>query len=287
MTEAWVDSHIHLIDRKRLKYSWLDRVSDEWSGILGDYSPLMRDFAAGDFLAAALPEGLAKIVHVEAAFGSEPVAETEWLQTEADSIGIPMAIIGRADLASEGVGALLDRHMAFPAFRGVRMLWGLGTAPADEFRRGFAELVDRDLIFEEPATFDQFSALARLAGDFPSARIILGHCGMPLARDAAYLDDWRRALGDLARQPNVACKISGLAMTDHSWTFDRMKVVTDAVIDAFGAERTFMGSNWPVESLYFNSYGELVSTFRDLIADRDAGERAALMSGTASRIFRI
>ena len=287
MAEAWVDSHIHLIDRSRLHYSWLDAVSDEWAAIMGDYSPLMRDFVAEDFLETALPEGLTKLVHVEAAFGAEPVAETEWLQGEADRIGIPMAIVGRADLAGSDVGALLDRHLAFPAFRGVRMLWGLANAPPDEFRRGFAALVDRDLIFEEPATFEQFPALAKLASDFPSARIVLGHCGLPLARDAGYLDEWRRALGELAKQPNVACKISGLAMTDHRWTFDHLKSVTDAVIDVFGAERTFMGSNWPVESLYFETYGRLIDTYRDLVADYSTDERQALMSGTASRIFKI
>ncbi len=287
MVEPWVDTHIHLIDRSRLHYSWLDAVSDEWAAIMGDYSPLMRDFPPGEFLAAALPEGVAKLVHVEAAFGAEPVAETEWLQGEADRIGIPMAIIGRADLTRFDAGALLDRHMAFPAFRGVRMLWGLANAPADEFRRGFAALVDRDLIFEEPATFEQFAALGALAADFPLAHIVLGHCGLPLGRDPAYLDQWRRALGDLAKRPNVSCKISGLAMTDHRWTFEHMKAVVDAVIDAFGVDRAFMGSNWPVESLYFQSYGELVATFRELIADRSTDERRALMSDTASRIFRI
>ncbi|MGV7121296.1 amidohydrolase family protein [Sphingopyxis sp. 550A] len=287
MAEPWVDSHIHLIDRSRLHYSWLDGVSEEWEAILGDYSPIIRDFPAEEFLKAALPEGLTKLVHVEAAFGAEPVAETRWLQGEAERLGLPMAIVGRADLADPDVGALLDRHLAYPAFRGVRMLWGLANAPADDFRRGFSALVDRDLIFEEPATFEQFALLGELAGDFPSARIILGHCGLPLSREAGDIEAWRRALGGLAKHPNISCKISGLAMTDHRWTFDRMKTVTDAVIEEFGVERSFMGSNWPVESLYFSTYGELIAVLRDLISDRSSDERRAIMSDTASKIFRI
>lgn len=287
MAEAWVDSHIHLIDRSRLKYSWLDEVSDEWRAILGNYRPLIRDFSAEQFLEAALPEGLTKLVHVEAAFGAEPVSETAWLQAEAERTGISMAIVGRADLAAPDAAAVLDGHLAFPAFRGVRMLWGLANASPEAFRRGFSALVDRDLIFEEPATYEQFPLLEQLAADFPSARIVLGHCGLPLSRDTDYIASWRQALSGLARHPNIMCKISGLAMTDHHWTRDHMKIVVDTVIDLFGAERAFLGSNWPVESLYFRSYGDLIATFRDLISDRSAEERQALMSRTASRIYAI
>lgn len=74
MTEGGVDSHIHLIDQKLLYYSWLNQMSDEGSAIMGDYTPLMRDSPVDEFLATARPEGLTKLVHVEAAFGSHAIA---------------------------------------------------------------------------------------------------------------------------------------------------------------------------------------------------------------------
>lgn len=212
------------------------------------------------------PSGVTKLVHAEAAFGSDPAAESAWLQGLADLGRIPIAIIGHADLGAPDAAATLDRQCENANFRGIRMLWGSAGAESPSLRAGFKALVDRELCFEEPFAWENVEGLSALAGAFPAGRIVAGHCGMPMKRDAEGLAAWRAAMRLLGQYDNVYCKISGVHMTDHHWTFDSVKAIVETCIEIFGPGRCFFGSNWPVDSLYG-------VTFVDLIDDTGGSSR--------------
>jgi predicted TIM-barrel fold metal-dependent hydrolase len=57
-------------------------------------------------------------------------------------------------------------------------------------------------------------------------------------------------------------------------------------IEAFGPERSFFGTNWPVDRLY-SSYGDVLDAYEEIIADFSPAEQEALFSKNAERIFRI
>jgi predicted TIM-barrel fold metal-dependent hydrolase len=57
-------------------------------------------------------------------------------------------------------------------------------------------------------------------------------------------------------------------------------------IEAFGIERTFFGTNWPVDRL-FSSYGDVLEAYAQLIAEFTPAEQAAMFSGNARRVFRV
>ena len=57
-------------------------------------------------------------------------------------------------------------------------------------------------------------------------------------------------------------------------------------IDAWGVERSFFGTNWPVDRL-FSSYTDVIQAYRQIIADFSHDEQVALFSGNADRIFRL
>ena len=57
-------------------------------------------------------------------------------------------------------------------------------------------------------------------------------------------------------------------------------------IETFGVERSFFGTNWPVDRLY-SSYGDVLDAFEEIIKGFSPDERVALFSGNAERIFRI
>ena len=90
----------------------------------------------------------------------------------------------------------------------------------------------------------------------------------------------------LAGGSNVVCKISGLGMCDNAWTLDSIRPWVLSCIEAFGVERSFFGSNWPVDRLY-SSYGDVVDAYATIIEDFTAQEQAALFHANAERIFRI
>ena len=62
--------------------------------------------------------------------------------------------------------------------------------------------------------------------------------------------------------------------------------VIDATIDAFGPERTMIGSNFPVDRQTAN-YSVLWNAYKRATAHYRPAERQALFAGTASRIYRI
>ncbi len=70
----------------------------------------------------------------------------------------------------------------------------------------------------------------------------------------------------LAGPDNTVVKISGLGMVDHRWTVESLRPWVLECIDAWGVERSFFGTNWPVDRLY-SSYGDLVDAYRELVSD--------------------
>ena len=90
----------------------------------------------------------------------------------------------------------------------------------------------------------------------------------------------------LAALDNTVVKISGLGMCDHRWTVDSIRPWVLECIEAWGVERSFFGTNWPVDRL-FSSYTDVVQAYREIIADFSRDEQIALFSGNADRIFRL
>lgn len=284
----WVDAHAHFIYRKELTYSWLEKIESPWTDFLGDYKKItIGDYTLEDYLAEAMPTGVSKIVHTEAAFGATPFAETKLLQKLADLRKIPIGIVAHANLELPDSEAELDHQLEYKNFRGVRQLWGAAKAEDHAFRKGFSALVKRGLSFEDPALWENFHGLARLARDFPDAKIVVGHCGMPLRRDPEYIENWRRELKKLAQHENVVCKISGLRMTEHNWTFDSVKSIAQTCIDLFTPKRCFFASNWPVDSLYRGNFKDMLEGFRTIIDPYSRSEKQEMLHDNASSFYNI
>ena len=285
---AFVDAHHHLWDLKNLYYAWLTDKFYEGHPV-GDYTPLMKNYLVEDLKRDGKPVNLVKSVHIETCDGeTDTIKETAWLQQVADRTGMPNGIIARVDLLSPDAGAELDRHMAHRNFRGVRMLsfMGLDFLEAPEFLRGFDELQKRDLIYDMDADWPQMGQARRLAERFPRSTIILGHCGFPKKRTVEYFHKWREAISDLARAPNVACKISGLGMIDHNWSIDSIRPWVETCIKAFGVNRCIFATNWPVNSL-FSDYPTVVNAYREIVKDLDPADQRKLFRSNAEGYYRI
>ena len=129
-------------------------------------------------------------------------------------------------------------------------------------------------------------AAAELASRHPDTPMILNHTGMPADRDAAGLQAWRTGMQALAQQPNVAVKISGLAMLDWQWTIESLRPFVLQTLDIFGTERCLFASNFPVDRL-FGSFARQYGAYQSLTATLSPTERAQLFASNAERIYRI
>src|SRR5581483_3491191 len=224
---------------------WLhpeEPVPDAVTSLLGDVAPLRRSYRLDDYLADALPANVVKSVHVEVERHDDPLAETRWLQSLADEHGFPHGIVAYAPLEDPAVGELLQEHVRFPNVRGIRQVLNYEDEPALRFtsrpllrdpawRRGFSLLASRGLSFDLHVWPSQLAEAAALAREFPETQVVLDHAGVPRERDEAGLAAWRRGLAELAGQPNVAAKVSGLGMVDHTWTLESIRPLVTGVLE--------------------------------------------------------
>jgi len=295
-----VDAHHHLWDLEAHRYPWL---SPETRHPAGDLTPICRSYRLADFLEDARDQELVKSVHVQAEIDrADPVRETAWLQRVADdpaSGGFPHAIVAFADLADPEVEAVLEAHARYPNVRGIRFLLNYeedaplycATTRGDwltdpQWRQGYALLEKYRLSFDLQIFWQQMADALDLASAFPNIQLILNHTGLPRSREPDYVANWRQGMRTLATAPNVAAKISGLAMFHHNWTPEVIRPFVLDTIEIFGPERCLFASNFPVDRLQ-SSYDALWQAFDQITADFSEPERRMLFHDNAIRYYRL
>lgn len=284
----FVDTHFHLHDTKhpKLRYGWLE--PDAVHGFLPDTDPLKAQrYRIKDYLAEIRFSNVPKAIHVQAAVDTpDPVAETEWLQAFADESGYPQGIVAECHLAKPDAAQVLDRHLRYANVRGVRN-FGEGRYLVDAaWRRGFAELAPRKLVSCIDTRVELAGDLLDLAQAFPDTTICVDHCAVPMKRDDASFRQWRAAMNEMAKAPNVTMKISGLGMCDPRWTVQSIRPYVMGSIEAFGVDRVVFGTNWPVDRM-FSSYPDLINAYAAIIAGFTRQEQTAMFSRNAEKLFRI
>jgi len=291
-----IDPHFHIWDLDKHYYPWLsDGVKPS---AFGDYGAINKTYLIQDFLADAKNQNLVKAVHLDVGYDPrDPAGETRWLQQVADVHGFPHGIVGYADLCKADVGDLLDEHMSYANFRGIRQSMNYHPDAAKtylpepeisrtrQWRRGFTELARRGLSFDLQIYYWQMEEFLELARAFPDVQIILNHTGMQID-GIDHFEPWRSNLRLLAQAPNIACKISGLGMGDWTWTTQSIRPYVEEAIAAFGIERCMFASNFPVDKL-FGSYDKVMDAFKSITAAYSVSEIRALFHDNAARFYRL
>ncbi len=167
------------------------------------------------------------------------------------------------------------------------------------------------MLHEHGLSFDtwllepQLPDLIDLARAFPETTIVLDHVGTPLGvgvyegKREERFPIWRANIETLARCKNVVVKLGGLAMpfAAFPWSYTNRprsseelasawKPYIDTCIQAFGPERAMFESNFPVDG-YTCGYDVLWNALKRTASGYSAGEKAAMFSGTATRVYRL
>lgn len=283
----FVDGHVHFWNLRHpdVSYEWLG--PDTTHPMIGDIDGLkIQRFAAEEFSAQSRFQNVTKAVHIGVSTNADPVIETRWLQSVADESGFPQGIVARCDLASLDAGETLLRHLESPNMRGVRDHGQPGSFDDPAWRRGYALLGDHDLVFCHEVGLDRMPAAVELVKAFPDVMFSLDHTSMPQSLDRDYFEQWRAAVQSMAAMPNAVMKVSAFGQWGRRWTLESVEPWVSACIEAFGTERTYFGTNFPVDGL-FASYSDIVSAFRSLVAGYGESEQRALLAGNAERIYRL
>jgi predicted TIM-barrel fold metal-dependent hydrolase len=295
-----IDAHHHLCHLSAASYPWLE--GPRVARYHGNDVSLRRDYLLDDYRADAaeldaLGARLVGSVHVENGAG-DPLWESRWIDTLIADNDIPSVQVVKVDLSSPNALTMLTTHAKLRSVRGVRDILNWHSDPVYTHRgradlltdptwlAGLASLREFAFSFDLQVFPDQLPQAAALAADNADIAFVLDHAGMPIDRDTAALDQWKRDLTAVAARPNTTVKISALGTNDHTWTTDSIRRIVLDTIDTFGPSRCMFASNFPVDGLY-STFRRLFEAFDTITTALTTSERAELFAGTARRFYRI
>ncbi len=280
--KGYVDAHVHL---------WDLAVRDQpWTRAPG-FARIRRSFCVEDL------EPVARAAEVTAAVLVQSVAdeqETVELLALADRHELVAAVVGWVDLTAPDVADRLAALGEGPGGGHLKAVRHSVQGESDprwlcraEVRRGLRAVAVAGLAYDLLVGPEQLAAAAEAAAGLPDLRFVLDHLGKPpIARGPA--EPWARELRELARNSNVSAKLSGL-LTEaplKSRSTAGLRFFADTALGAFGPDRLMAGSDWPV-CLLAAGYAATVGTVHGLVADLSARERAAVLAGTATHVYRL
>jgi L-fuconolactonase len=277
-----VDAHHHLWDPGARDYPWM---TDE-------LAPIRRRFGPEDLAPLLAAAGVDATVVVQAV---SSVEETRELLAIAAATDFVAGVVGWVDLADPDVAATLADLRAGPGgdrLVGVRHQVHDEPDPAwllrPEVQRGIAAVGAAGLVYDLLVRSRELPGALETARQRPEVRFVIDHLAKP--RIAAGPDDpaWAAAMAPFSDLGNVDCKLSGM-VTEADWRAWRpadLRPYVDRVVGWFGPDRCLFGSDWPV-CLLAGTYGQVYDALAEAIADLEAAARAAIMGGTAARVYGL
>ncbi len=273
-----IDAHQHFWRYDPVRFPWIGE----------RMQVLKRDYLPSDLEPLLRAAGVDGTIAVQA---EHAVAETEWLLELAERHPFVRGVVGFVDLCAPDAGEALARLAQRPKLVGVRHI--VHDEPDDDFllrpdfRNGIARLAEHALVYDLLLFPKHLPRAVRLVEQFPEQPFVLDHIAKPFIRDGAR-DPWREDLRQLAALPNVSCKLSGL-VTEARWRDWRPEDIhpyLDVVLEAFGAERLLIGSDWPVCTLAAD-YARTLGVVVDWSTRLPPEARAALLGGNALRVYGL
>lgn len=273
------DTHVHLIDRKRIFYPWL-----------ADVPALDRDATYPDYARNCRQLGIEQSLHMEVDVAeSDMENESIYIKELMDSADSQLVgAIAACRPESDDFPAYLDRQKARPWIKGFRRVLHVvddELSRTQRFRTNVGLLSNTQYVFDICARADQLPVMIELIDACPDVQFVLDHCGVPNVKDAQ-LDPWRASMSSIAQRPNVVGKVSGVVAYGKGldWCLDDIRPFIEHTVEAFGPDRVVWGSDSPVCTLG-GSLAAWVAATRKLFAEVSEDERAAFYRGNAKRIW--
>jgi L-fuconolactonase len=273
---AVIDAHVHLWDLAVRDQPWIPQDS-----------PIRRTFALDDLRTAIATTPVERVVLVQVINDAGETADL--LACAADDL--VAGVVGWADMSDPDLPDALATLVATERLVGLRhqalaegdpVAW-LTSLPV---HRALGELERAGLPFDLIVRPQHLPAAVAVARAHPSLRLVLDHLGKPPIAEGM-LDHWATGLRQLAAEPNVSGKLSGLhTMAGEEWTHSALAQFVDVAVEAFGPARLLFGSDWPV-STTAASYAEVHESAHRSCSGLSHAELVAVMGANARDVYGL
>ncbi len=285
-----IDTHLHVWDQTRLRYSAFD------GHPLFGHPCHVEDYArdCGDVQIEAMV-----FLECYADFwdgGGQYLEEIAFVEAEAARDPrirgiVPMAPLEWGLRAEPILRQMQDRH---PTVKGIRRIVEFDRDPraltlSDDFIAGVNLLGKFGWHFEINVNHTQMDIVREFVLRVPEVPLILDHCGKPGIAEGA-IQQFRDDVAFLAKRPNLWIKLSDLAVeADHgTWTDADLRPYIAATLDAFGTDRTIYGGDWPIllQATTMTGWVEVLDrAFADL--GLSGAETRAIYRDNANAFYRL
>jgi len=273
-----IDTHQHLWKPSERRYEWLDAVG----------TPLNADFGPEDVEADVAAAGITGTVLVQAADSYE---DTFYMLSVASRVPVVRGVVGWVplDRAAEAEAAL-DAY-ATTVVRGIRVLNHNYPDPRwllrDDVAAGVGLLAPRGLSLDVVSVVpENLPMIVELAARHPDLTIMLDHLAKPDIAGRGW-EPWASLIAEVAAQPNVSVKISGLNIASGpEWTWRDWLPYVDHAVAQFGSGRVMLGSDWPVSTLA-GDFGGVWLAQRQVIAHLTPNQQDDILYRSALRAYSL
>ncbi len=273
-----IDAHQHFWKYHPDEYGW---ISEEMSVLKNDYLPdeLQGHLKINEF------DGC---IAVQARQNKD---ENEFLLGLASDYPFIKGVVGWVDLQSDSVEEELERLTRNPALCGIRHL--VQDEPddnfllRDKFLRGVKCLKKNNLCYDILIFPRHLQVAEMFVKQFQDQRFVIDHVAKPDIKNQI-IEPWASGMKRIAKHPNVGCKLSGMVTEAkwEDWSKADIRPYLDVVLEAFGADRLLIGSDWPVCKLA-GEYDEVIGVVTDYISRLSSNERANIFGGNAMRFYDL
>jgi L-fuconolactonase len=273
-----IDAHQHFWRYNADEFGWID----------DSMASLRRDFLPDDLGPQLKGAGFHGSIAVQA---RQSLEETRWLLELAASSPLIVGVVGWVDLRSPDVRPQLQAFAGSPKLVGVRHI--VQSEPDErflllpEFLRGISALEEFDLTYDILIYPRHLPVAAEFVRRFPRQRFVLDHLAKPPIKSGS-IQPWETGIRDLARFPNVFCKLSGM-VTEADWQNWKPEHITpylDIALDCFGPNRLMIGSDWPVCTVAA-SYAQTMNVVLDYLGRYPRDVQNAVLGGNAQHFWKL
>jgi L-fuconolactonase len=277
-----VDSHVHLYDVKRLRYGWLKNVPKiDRTYLLADFDKARGEVAVDKIVFAEV--WVDKGLHLQ---------EAAFVQEMADADPRLCGMVAHLPVEK---GAAIESDLValktFRSLRGIRRLIEIEPNPTfclePDFIAGVKLVGKHGLTFDICVKHWTLVFGLELARRCPEVTFVLDHIGKPGIKHGLR-EPWWSQLREIAKLPNVVCKVSGvITEADHgAWTKEQVKPYVAHTIECFGFDRVMYGSDWTVSELT-HPYPTWVDILDEVVAGASSADIRKLYRDNAMRIYRL
>jgi L-fuconolactonase len=272
-----IDAHHHFWRYTVEDYGWINDAM----------RVIRRDFLPPDLEREMRAAGVDGVVSVQA---RQSLEETRWLLELARKHSFIRGVVGWAPLIDANVPKILEELATDKKLRAIRHVLQRepdGYMLRDDFNRGVAALRPLDLVYDILIFERHLPQSIEMVDRHPQQVFVLDHIAKPLIKENI-LEPWRTQMLELAKRPNVYCKISGLATeADYTqWTEAQLKRYFDVALEAFGPRRLMFGSDWPV-CLVACDYARWHALVRQWTKALSSAEQSRIFGETAIEAYGL